>query len=124
MTGDSNEINEPLAIEKMKSYYGIESLDCDVLKVGHHGSETSSVSEFLDFITCEYAVILCGTGNKYAHPREETMARLRERNMTIYRTDLQGDIKMVISSSTITFQTAKTASEAELNVGLAGKSYE
>ena len=120
LTGDSNEINEPLAIEKMKAYYGIESLDCDVLKVGHHGSETSSVSEFLDFITCEYAVILCGTGNKYAHPREETMARLRERNMTIYRTDLQGDIKMVISSSTITFQTAKTASEAELNVGLAG----
>ncbi len=66
--------------------------DIDVLKVGHHGSSSSSGKNFLDIVRPDYAVISCGSGNKYNHPNESTMKRLAEYTEEIYRTDLQGTV--------------------------------
>lgn len=95
LTGDSNEINEPTFVERIDG-----SLDCDVLKVGHHGSETSSTEEFLDAINCEYAVISCNAdGNTFYHPRQNTLDRFIKDDMTIYRTDNNGNIVLTVDEN-------------------------
>lgn len=95
LTGDSNEINEPTFVDRIDG-----SLDCDVLKVGHHGSETSSTEKFLDAINCEYAVISCNAdGNTFYHPRQNTLDRFIEDDMTIYRTDNNGNIVLTVDEN-------------------------
>ena len=69
------------------------SLDCDVLKVGHHGSNTSTCDEFLDAVTPSVAVISCGKKNKYGHPTKQVLSRLRARKIAIRRTDEEGTIE-------------------------------
>lgn len=102
LTGDSNEINEPTFVDRIGG-----QLDCDVLKVGHHGSETSSTEEFLDAIDCEYAVISCNAaGNTFHHPRQTTLDRFIERDMTVYRTDNNGNIVLTVGE-TLTFTVEK-----------------
>ena len=103
LTGDSNEINEP----KFIAQFSVDVLDCDVLKVGHHGSATSSTREFLDFVDCEYAIISCNaSGNTFEHPRQDTLDRFIADNMTIYRTDLHGTILLEIDGEgNMTFAT-------------------
>ena len=64
----------------------------DILKVGHHGSSTSSSLNFLEQVQPKIAIIEVGTGNKYGHPHEEVVKRLEKIGATIYRTDLQKDI--------------------------------
>lgn len=71
-------------------------LDADVLKMGHHGSNTSSCKEFLAEVTPEICVIMCGEDNDYGHPHKEPLERLKKYTNEIYRTDICGDI--VISS--------------------------
>ena len=73
LTGDSNERNEEYLLER-----GVLNVDADVLKVGHHGSRTSTISEFLNAVDCEYAVISYGEDNDYGHPTPELMERLEE----------------------------------------------
>lgn len=68
------------------------NIKCDVLKVGHHGSATSSSADFLKKVDPTYAVISCGMGNKYGHPTDEVLERLNSRNIEVFRTDLQGTI--------------------------------
>ena len=68
------------------------TLKSDVLKVGHHGSRTSSSQEYLNEVAPRYAVISIGTGNKYGHPHSEAMARLAGTGAAIYRTDENGTI--------------------------------
>jgi competence protein ComEC len=70
-------------------------LDSDVLKVGHHGSKTSSSKEFISAVSPEIAVIQCGKDNRYGHPYQETLACLEEYDIKILRTDLDGDIKII-----------------------------
>lgn len=94
LTGDSNEINEPTFVERIDG-----SLDCDVLKVAHHGSESSSLDVFLDAVDCEFAVISCGKGNNHDHPRQEALDRLIEDDMTIYRTDNNGNIVLTVDET-------------------------
>lgn len=72
-------------------------LSCDVLKVGHHGSSSSSSSAWIDLINPQIALIMCGIDNGYGHPTKETLTRLEGRNIEIARTDLEGDI--VISTN-------------------------
>lgn len=67
-------------------------IDADILKVGHHGSSSSSSYDFLNEVTPEYCVIGVGADNDYNHPNKKTMSRLTEFTSEIYRTDLQGDI--------------------------------
>ncbi len=68
------------------------NLSATVLKVGHHGSETSTGYRFLREVMPQYAVISCGKNNKYGHPDEVVLSRLRDADVTVFRTDLQGDI--------------------------------
>lgn len=93
LTGDSNEINEPIVAERLGN------IDCDVLKVAHHGSESSSLDVFLDAVDCEFAVISCGEGNNHDHPRQEALDRLIEDDMTIYRTDNNGNIVLTVDEN-------------------------
>ena len=111
LTGDSNEINEPTFVERVGG-----NLDCDVLKVGHHGSETSSTEEFLDAIDCEYAVISCNAeGNTFYHPRQTTLDRFVERDMTIYRTDNNGNIVLTVRDESDFEFTCEVQSTQEQN---------
>lgn len=69
-------------------------LNVDFLKVAHHGSSTSSSSSFLKEINATYAIISVGKNNKYHHPNKETLKRLNDNNIIIYRTDLNGSIRI------------------------------
>ena len=61
--------------------------EIDILKVGHHGSSTSSTAKFLDQIKPKVALISCGTGNSYGHPHQKAVDRLTKIGAKIYRTD-------------------------------------
>ena len=67
-------------------------LNADILKVGHHGSVTSTSYIFLREVAPKYAVISVGKGNGYGHPTEEALSRLRDAGVQTFRTDMQGDI--------------------------------
>ena len=91
-TGDSNEINEKYYCETYPY------VDCDVLKVAHHGSDGSSSDSFLQHVTCEYAVISVGDGNSYGHPEQEALDRLKVNGIQkIHRTDKCGNVVLTVS---------------------------
>ncbi len=79
-------------------------LRSDVLKAGHHGSRTSSSEPFLDLVQPQWAVISCGVDNQFLHPHPETIAHFQKRNMTIYRTDLDGRVRLWSDGSEIFFE--------------------
>ena len=83
------------------------NLDCDVLKVSHHGSNSSTCQEFLNATTPDYAVISVGENNMYNHPNSETLKALKGINAKIYRTDLCGDITFDLSDGNIKINTEK-----------------
>ena len=84
-------------------------LSATVLKVGHHGSDTSSSYVFLREVMPKYAVISCGKDNSYGHPTEGVLSRLRDVGAQIFRTDLQGDVVFVSDGTTLSFGTEKNA---------------
>lgn len=95
-TGDCSKENELNIIEN----YNLE--DIDFLKVSHHGSKNSSSIEFLDEVSPDVAAISCGYRNSYGHPHKETLSRLSDKNILIYRTDTQGHLSFYSNGSTIT----------------------
>ena len=76
-------------------------VDCDVLKVAHHGSDSSTSPEFLSLVKPEHSVISCGLSNKHRHPLKSTLDNLVKCGSDIYRTDLQGTIILTIDSKGI-----------------------
>ena len=82
-TGDAETLSE-------KEITG--DVEADVLKVGHHGSRTSTSQAFLNKVNPSYAVISVGLNNDYKHPHQEVFDRLEKKNIKIYRTDQNGDI--------------------------------
>ncbi len=76
-------------------------LSSNVLKVGHHGSHSSSSKEFLDKVNPKMAIISCGKNNDYGHPHKETMKELKKRNIEIYRTDIDGNILLTSDGENI-----------------------
>lgn len=92
MTGDIGEDGERDAMERQD----INGLQCDILKVGHHGSKTSSCEVFLDAVHPLIAVIQVGENNMYGHPAQETLDKLASRNVPVYRNDLQGAVGIKI----------------------------
>jgi competence protein ComEC len=98
ITGDLVEEDE---LEMVKYYAGTDILNCDVLKVGHHGSKTSSSEEFLDAVSPKVGVIQVGRDNFYGHPHPQTLERLEERGIQVYRTDLNGAVGIDIRKGTI-----------------------
>ena len=89
ITGDIDAEMERLLIER----YDLP--DIEALVVGHHGSRYSTSAELLDALRPESAFISVGS-NSYGHPSDQTMERLTERGITIYRTDLQGDLRLSV----------------------------
>lgn len=94
-TGDAEQEVEKALIDE-----GI-NLNCDVLKVGHHGSNTSTSVEFLNKTTPEFAAISVGKGNIYGHPNKALIKRLEERKVKFFRTDFEGDITFRIEKGKI-----------------------
>lgn len=86
ITGDA-----PIETEKsiMNEY---ESVPCDILKVGHHGSSTSTCDEFIKYLKPKEAVISCGKNNRYGHPKQSVLDTLKRNNVVIRRTDLEGTV--------------------------------
>lgn len=78
-----------------------KAVDCDVLKVGHHGSRTASGKTFLANASPAYAIISCGEGNSYGHPHAEAMDRLNASGATVLRTDLLGTISICSDGTAI-----------------------
>lgn len=83
-------------------------LKADVLKVGHHGSYSSTGYLFLRTVAPQYAVISCGRGNSYGHPHEEPLSRLRDADVTVYRTDELSTVIATSDGENITFTWART----------------
>ena len=79
----------------------------DVLKVGHHGSDTSTSDEFLKAVDPEIALISVGTGNTYGHPEPSTLEKLEDRGIAIYRTDLAGSVVVTSDGKKLTVTTEK-----------------
>lgn len=77
------------------------NLDADVLKLGHHGSITSSSDSFLDAVKPSLSIISVGEGNKYGHPHVEILQTHKDRNIQLYRTDKQGTIILESDGKTI-----------------------
>lgn len=84
-------------------------LSATVLKVGHHGSDTSSSYVFLREVMPKYAVISCGKDNSYGHPTEGALSRLRDVGAQVFRTDMQGDVVFVSDGTALSFGTVKYA---------------
>ena len=82
-------------------------LSADVIKLGHHGSATSSQEKFLRQVGATHALITCGAGNAYGHPDDQTLDTLKRLGMTAYRSDLCGDIVVTSDGNTITIETER-----------------
>lgn len=100
-TGDAGKEVER---EILKAY---PTLKAEVIKVGHHGSSTSSDTSFIRALSPEIAVITCGYGNPYNHPHSETTTLLREQNVSVYRSDFDGRITLLSDGKTVTVKTEK-----------------
>ncbi|PIS39581.1 MAG: hypothetical protein COT33_01260 [Candidatus Nealsonbacteria bacterium CG08_land_8_20_14_0_20_38_20] len=87
-TGDAEkDVEKELIIKKLP-------IDSDILKIGHHGSKTSSSDDFVNLVSPQIAVISAGKGNSYGHPHQEVLDVLAKYGIKILRTNLQGDIKI------------------------------
>ena len=100
-TGDAEREEE---LEIIDAGYTLKST---VLKVGHHGSSTSSSYPFLYYAEPIYGVISVGRNNSYGHPTEATLSKLRDAGVTVYRTDELGTIICRSDGKTVTFTTEK-----------------
>ena len=80
-------------------------LSADVLKLGHHGSKTSTTENYLNAVKPDFAVISCGQGNNYGHPRVTVMDYLVERNIDYFITFVDGDITVGSDGKTIRVET-------------------
>jgi len=97
MTGDAEKEVEEKILKSGKD------IDAEILKVGHHGSRTSTTEQFLDAINPDYALISCKKWNDYNHPVESTMDKLEKRDIEVYRTDECGNVIMTITNNEVNF---------------------
>lgn len=91
-TGDIEAIAEKAILKKYSKNLNI--LKSDILKVAHHGSKTSSITEFIEKIKPKYAIIGVGEDNKFGHPSDNTIQNLEKANIRIYRIDKMGEIEI------------------------------
>ena len=102
--------------EEHENLYAGYDLNSTVLKVGHHGSENSTSYVFLREIMPEIAVISVGKENSYGHPTEETLSRLRDADVKVYRTDMQGDIIISSNGKDVVVNTSKNKNANTIEV--------
>lgn len=84
-----------------------QDLTADVLKLGHHGSDTSSSNAFLKAVNPKYAIISVGKKNRYGHPKKSVIEQINKLKIDIYRTDKNGTIVVTSDGKNITFETSK-----------------
>ena len=107
LTGDAESTSER---EMLSKGFNLKS---DVLKIGHHGSHSSTTQEFLSAVSPKYGVIMVGSGNRYGHPHDVILDRLANAGVEVYRTDLDGTIVATSDGNVITFN--KKASPIKIN---------
>ena len=95
--GDASNTTEKEILDR----YNLSNID--VLKVGHHGSKTSSGKEFIDEINPKYSIISVGKNNRYGHPNKEVLENLEQSK--IYRTDQDGSIMFKIKNNKLKIET-------------------
>lgn len=106
-TGDAEDISEQ---EMLSKKYNLKA---DVLKVGHHGSSSSTTSAFIKAVSPKYAIISVGAGNDYGHPNLDTINRLNNSGIKVYRTDESGTI--IVTSDGTSISIDKKASAVKEN---------
>jgi competence protein ComEC len=97
LTGDAEAVSESQMVSK-----GLD-LSATVLKIGHHGSRSSTSQSFLNKVNPMYAVISVGKGNTYGHPTQDVMDRLKTKNVQVYRTDESGTIVATSNGINVSF---------------------
>lgn len=97
LTGDAEAESESEMVSK-----GLD-LSATLLKVGHHGSRSSTGQSFLDKVNPKYAVISVGKGNSYGHPTQDVMDRLKSKNIPVYRTDENGTVVATSDGTNVSF---------------------
>ena len=109
LTGDAEEQTEHRLLTKDLN------LEAQVLKVGHHGSKYASSADFLNRVKPEFAIVSCGAWNRYGHPSQSVLDRLRAANpaLKLYRTDLHGEITLTTrgKQNEVSVKTAKEPAE-------------
>jgi len=98
LTGDATELAEKLALKAQPNQY----FRADVLKIAHHGSSDATFEAFLDAVSPAIVVISVGRDNDYGHPHDSLMDRLSERGITIYRTDEDGTVTLLLDGTSVT----------------------
>ena len=101
--GDYNHMEEASVITEKEILNKYNLPDIDVLKVGYHGSKTSSSKEFIDELNPKYSIISVGKNNRYGHPNKEVLNNLE--NSKIYRTDQDGSIMFKIKNNKLKIET-------------------
>jgi competence protein ComEC len=103
LTGDLEREGEDILVETYNN-----ALDVDILQVGHHGSNTSSQTHFLEAVDPTVGLIPVGLDNQYGHPHREVMQRLRENDIQIFRTDVDGTITIQTDGESWEITTSRT----------------
>ena len=96
LTGDAETAAERILLKALPHHY----VRSTVLKVGHHGSSSSTCDQFLSAVAPQFAVISCGEGNRYGHPDQVVLDRLAAANVQVYRTDVDGTIHIALDGTT------------------------
>ena len=100
-TGDAEKTSEAEILERGKS------LNSQILKMGHHGSSTSTSEDFLNKVSPEIAIIMVGAENRYGHPHKEILETLENNHIEVYRTDLHGTIIITTNGTDYQVETKK-----------------
>ncbi len=103
-TGDAEARSEADMLERFPA----DAFDADVLKLGHHGSSTSTSEEWLDAVSPQFAVVSCGKNNEYGHPHSEILSLLTSRGVGICRTDRNGTVVFTTDGSSVTLRSPAT----------------
>lgn len=114
--GDAEKLSEN---EILNAYP--QDLKADVIKIGHHGSSTSSGEEFIKSVSPKFAVISCGRNNSYSHPHSETISLLNKMGINIYRTDESGTITVTSDGDNITVDKQASSSLPNAPPGSGGE---
>lgn len=94
-TGDIEEVAEKGIVEQYSD--NINKLQATILKIAHHGSKTSTTEDFLKTVSPKIALIGVGKNNKFGHPNEQVIERLKANKVKIYRTDEDGETNIVVN---------------------------
>ena len=107
LAGDAEEQSEHRLLTKELD------LQSKVIKISHHGSKYASSADFLNRVKPEVAIVSCGAWNRYGHPSQAVLDRLKAANAKLYRTDLQGEITITTrgNDTDLTIKTAKETTE-------------